>query len=364
MQAKIALGFVHAFIVASGLTLATTPALAQCQVDALRPLPPTQVLKWLCMSGGRLVVSGMGLSNGLQILVDQDGDWVEEAFLVLPDMGFDSGYGGLVVLLFPRPIVTLSRELAARPDAERRFLLGRAFDSIRGRYAPIMRLGPRERGEIGALLREAQLVKALDPTYNRKLRRPERLCGFAFDGKRLRLAGEDEIDAETLPLVYGVWRSRRAALQALRATADAHRLCLQVLGVEHALARPGPCFRYQIGRCAGVCAGKESIHAHHGRLAAALARHLAQSRARHRRPVRGCAGRVRRHGDRVRRRRTPRRFILAERGSRFEYAAYRHSARVGRVLRRRRSGRANGARALPGSSLTVGAATYSIARTR
>lgn len=129
----------------------------------------------------------------------------------------------------------------------------------------------RTAGELGALLREAQLVKALDPTYNRKLRRPERLCGFAFDGKRLRLAGEDEIDAETLPLVYGVWRSRRAALQALRATADAHRLCLQVLGVEHALARPGPCFRYQIGRCAGVCAGKESIHAHHGRLAAALA---------------------------------------------------------------------------------------------
>jgi DNA polymerase-3 subunit epsilon len=129
----------------------------------------------------------------------------------------------------------------------------------------------RTAGELGALLREAELVKALDPAYNRQLRRPERLCGFAFDGKRLRLAGEDEIDAETFPLVYGVWRSRRAALQALRAAADAHRLCLQVLGVERELARPGACFRYQIGRCAGVCAGKESIHVHHARLAAALA---------------------------------------------------------------------------------------------
>jgi len=129
----------------------------------------------------------------------------------------------------------------------------------------------RTAGELGALLREAKLVKALEPAYNRRLRRPERLCGFAFDGKRLRLAGEDEIDAETLPLVYGVWRSRRAALQALRAAADEHRLCLQVLGVDRGLARPGPCFRYQVGRCAGVCAGKESIQAHHARLAAALA---------------------------------------------------------------------------------------------
>jgi DNA polymerase-3 subunit epsilon len=127
----------------------------------------------------------------------------------------------------------------------------------------------RTAGELGALLREAQLVKALGPTYNRQLRRPERLCGFAFDGKRLRLADEDEIDTETLPLVYGMWRSRRAALQALRATADEYRLCLQTLGFD--IKKQGVCLRHQLGRCAGVCAGKESIHAHHGRLAAALA---------------------------------------------------------------------------------------------
>ena len=74
--------------------------------------------------------------------------------------------------------------------------------------------------------------KDLDPEYNRQLRRPERLCGFAFDGKRLRLAAAAEIDADTLPYVYGVWRSRRAALQALRAAADEHRLCLQTLGFD------------------------------------------------------------------------------------------------------------------------------------
>ena len=127
----------------------------------------------------------------------------------------------------------------------------------------------RTAGELGALLREAELVKALDPVYNRQLRRPERLCGFAFDGRRLRLARADEIDADTLPYVYGVWRSRRAALQALRELADAHRLCLQTLGFD--VKKKGHCLRHQVGRCAGVCAGKESVHLHHARVATALA---------------------------------------------------------------------------------------------
>ena len=124
-------------------------------------------------------------------------------------------------------------------------------------------------GELGALLTEARLVKQLAPLHNRQLRRPERLCGFVFDGKRLRLVSAAEIDAETLPFVYGVFRTRRAALQMLRALADEHALCLQTLGFD--AKRQGACFRHQIGRCAGVCASRESIHAHHGRLATALA---------------------------------------------------------------------------------------------
>jgi DNA polymerase-3 subunit epsilon len=128
----------------------------------------------------------------------------------------------------------------------------------------------RTAGELGALLREAELVKELAPAYNRQLRKANSLCGFVFDGKRLRLADEAEIDAETLPFVYGVFRSRRAALAALHDLADAHGLCLQALGYD--VPRHGACFRHQIGRCAGVCAGKESIHRHHARLATELAR--------------------------------------------------------------------------------------------
>jgi DNA polymerase III subunit epsilon len=123
-------------------------------------------------------------------------------------------------------------------------------------------------GELGALLLEAQLVKQLAPLHNRQLKRPEALCGFVFDGKRLRLAAASEIDAETLPFLYGVFRTRRAALQTLRTLADEHALCLQTLGFD--AKHRGSCFRHQIGRCAGVCANRESIHAHHARLAQAL----------------------------------------------------------------------------------------------
>ena len=125
-------------------------------------------------------------------------------------------------------------------------------------------------GELGALLQEARLVKSLLPVYNRQLRRATDLCGFCFLGGKLVLARGDDINAETLPLVSGVFRSKRAALETLRGLADEHRLCLQVLGVEK--ARKGACFRHQVERCGGVCAGKETPALHQARAMAALAK--------------------------------------------------------------------------------------------
>src|SRR6185503_17840928 len=82
----------------------------------------------------------------------------------------------------------------------------------------------RTTGELGALLLESRLVKELAPAHNRQLRKPGAVAGFAFDGRRLRLARADEIDAETLGCLYGPFRSRAAARAALRALADEHRL--------------------------------------------------------------------------------------------------------------------------------------------
>jgi DNA polymerase-3 subunit epsilon len=122
-------------------------------------------------------------------------------------------------------------------------------------------------GELGALLLEARLVKELAPAFNRQLRRAAGLCSFAFDGKKLRLA--EDFGVEHLAQLRGLYRTRRAALEALRGLADEHGLCLQTLGFEP--ARRGACFRHQIARCAGLCAGREGVKAHHARLAAALA---------------------------------------------------------------------------------------------
>lgn len=128
----------------------------------------------------------------------------------------------------------------------------------------------RSCGELGALLREAELVKTLLPVFNRQLRRASDLCGFAFDSGKLHLVQTEQIDVETIPRLHGIFRSKRAALEALRGLADEHGLCLQTLGFDQSRRRP--CFRHQIKRCAGVCAGRESVPAHHARTAAALAR--------------------------------------------------------------------------------------------
>jgi DNA polymerase-3 subunit epsilon len=127
----------------------------------------------------------------------------------------------------------------------------------------------RTGGELGALLVEAQLVKELLPVFNRQLRRVSDLCGFAVTEKGFELVNSKQINAETLPLLCGVFRSKRAAMDSLRGIADEHHLCLRTLGFEK--SGKGACFRHQIKRCSGVCAGQESVHLHQARAAAALA---------------------------------------------------------------------------------------------
>ena len=124
-------------------------------------------------------------------------------------------------------------------------------------------------GELGALLLEAALVKDLLPVFNRQLRRANELCGFSFHSNQLKLIAKEEINSKTLSLLCGVFRSKRAAMDALRGVADEHRLCLRELGFEK--RAKGACFRHQIKRCAGACAGRESGQVHLARAAAALA---------------------------------------------------------------------------------------------
>jgi DNA polymerase-3 subunit epsilon len=127
----------------------------------------------------------------------------------------------------------------------------------------------RSCGELGALLLEAALVKGLLPVFNRQLRRASDLCGFLFDSDKLILVTKEEINSATIARLCGVFRSKRSAMDALRGLADEHRLCLRMLGFEK--QGKGACFRHQIKRCAGACAGQESAQVHRARAAAALA---------------------------------------------------------------------------------------------
>ena len=58
-------------------------------------------------------------------------------------------------------------------------------------------------------------------------------------------------------------------MDKLRTLADEHELCNARIGLKRT---PGsrPCFRYSIGRCRGVCAGREAGGGHDERLVAAL----------------------------------------------------------------------------------------------
>ena len=126
-------------------------------------------------------------------------------------------------------------------------------------------------GELGALLEEARLVKDMLPTLNRQLRRNNELHAYTWDaetGGAPLLVHAAEIDFSAGGEIYGVFRSKRAAVDALRGLAQAFELCPIGIGLEKG---KGPCFAYQLQRCRGVCVGEESPAQHDLRLIEALA---------------------------------------------------------------------------------------------
>jgi DNA polymerase III subunit epsilon len=125
-------------------------------------------------------------------------------------------------------------------------------------------------GELGALLRESQLVKRLFPACNRRLRqrRDQVALSITAEPAAPRYVPAEMIDPSKLQDLYGPFASRRAARETLRDIAADAGLCLRLLGLEQ---RQGPCFARQIRKCAGACVGVEEAQVHHGRFCRALA---------------------------------------------------------------------------------------------
>ncbi len=80
----------------------------------------------------------------------------------------------------------------------------------------------------------------------------------------------DEIDLteqEDLSRIYGLFTSRSKARNALEETRRTYQLCPKLLGLEQG---KGACFLYQLGKCSGACASKESKERYNLRLELAL----------------------------------------------------------------------------------------------
>lgn len=131
----------------------------------------------------------------------------------------------------------------------------------------------RTGGEIGALLKEAALVKKLQPTHNRQLRRNNELCSIQLkdssEGLEVHVAYASELDFATTSNLYGLFKNKREAFKALTEIAEEHALCKAIIGLEKAKAG-SPCFCWQLKKCRGACIGDEPRLAHDARLLAGL----------------------------------------------------------------------------------------------
>lgn len=128
--------------------------------------------------------------------------------------------------------------------------------------------------ELEALLLESKMVKEMLPIYNRQLRRTKKQVvlikqtsptGYAT----ISTALEDLSEAESLSNIYGVFNNRSKAKNALENVQKTFDLCPKLLGIENG---SGPCFKYQLRKCYGACAGIESAEDYNSRFELAMAR--------------------------------------------------------------------------------------------
>ena len=130
-------------------------------------------------------------------------------------------------------------------------------------------------GELGAMLREAEWIRAQKPLYNRRTKseaQPHTLRGGisrtpAGQAYRALAVAIDGVDFADLMQCFGVFHTEQDARKAQSDIARAHELCLKVMGLEDGA---GSCFAYQVGKCRGACLGKEPLILHNTRLQLAL----------------------------------------------------------------------------------------------
>lgn len=128
-------------------------------------------------------------------------------------------------------------------------------------------------GELGALLLEAKLIKSMQPVYNRLLRKHKKLYAIQMSHQLnvlpwLKIVTLEDIDPSELELLYGIFKTKKSAKELIYKLVDEFQLCCKVLGMEKG---KGKCFSEHVGKCSGVCVGKEKHELHHLKLKLSLA---------------------------------------------------------------------------------------------
>ncbi|HEY6736857.1 MAG TPA: exonuclease domain-containing protein [Candidatus Saccharimonadia bacterium] len=128
-------------------------------------------------------------------------------------------------------------------------------------------------GELGALLLESDLVKELQPLYNRQLRRTERvtLLVMAFNDAgyaTLHTQETQTVAPELAQSLLGVYPTAGRAKRAVEDVCRQFGLCPRLMGLERSRQA---CFWQQLGKCQGACTGREPLAVYNQRFQAAFA---------------------------------------------------------------------------------------------
>jgi DNA polymerase-3 subunit epsilon len=122
------------------------------------------------------------------------------------------------------------------------------------------------------------MVKEHQPLYNIKLRRTRKLLlakQVADDSGYCHVELEDahQIEPDDLADTLAVYTFRGKAKSSLEGLQKLYELCPKLLGLEKSKSA---CFLYQLHKCRGACAGKETAEAYNQRVTLAFERQRIQ----------------------------------------------------------------------------------------
>lgn len=130
-------------------------------------------------------------------------------------------------------------------------------------------------GELGALLKEASLIKKMQPMHNVSLRKKHKFVTLFQDTTKngyftVRLETREQITKKDLPSLLEICTSKKQAKELLKIKATEYHLCEKLLNKSKS---SDPCFGYKLDTCNGACINKENPLRYNIRFIEAFGKH-------------------------------------------------------------------------------------------